>query len=117
MSYSVYLPASFKRSLKLLTRRFPHVREDVCAAIDEILRHPTLGVVVPGSEGVRKLRIRSTDLKRGKSGGFRLLYIVLSNRELICPLLIYAKSDWGDVTRRELRALLADLKQELTSIA
>jgi len=32
-------------------------------------------------------------------------------------LLIYAKSDWEDVTRRELRALLADLKRELTSMA
>ena len=27
------------------------------------------------------------------------------------------KSDWEDVTRRELRALLADLKRELTSMA
>ncbi len=116
MSYSVYLPAFFKQSLKLLTRRFPHVREDVCAAIDEILRYPMLGVVIPGTGGVRKLRVRSTDLKRGKSGGFRLLYIVLSDRELICPLLIYAKSDRKDVTRRELRALLVDLKQEFTSM-
>jgi len=115
MSCSVYLPGSFKRSLKSLTRRFPHVRADVTAAIDEVLCLPMLGVVIPGSGGVRKLRIRSTDLKRGKSGGFRLLYIVLSDRELICPLLIYAKSDQEDVTRRALRALLADLKQELSS--
>lgn len=115
MSYSVYLPDSFKRSLKRLVRRFPRVRADVTTAIEEILRLPTLGVVVPGSGGVRKLRIRSTDLKRGKSGGFRLLYVVLADRDLICPLLIYAKPDREDVTRRELRALLADLKQELDS--
>jgi len=82
MSYSVHLPASFKRSLKLLTRRFPHVRADVSVAIEEILYFPMLGAVIPGSGGVRKLRVRSTDLKR-----------------------------------RELRALLADLKRELTSMA
>ncbi len=29
MSYSVYLPDSFKRSLKPLTRRFPYDREDI----------------------------------------------------------------------------------------
>ena len=62
MSYSVYLPDSFKHSLKPLTKRFPNVRADVIAAIEEILRLPTLGAVVPGSGGVRKLRIRSTDL-------------------------------------------------------
>jgi hypothetical protein len=32
---------------------------------------------------------------------------------LICPLLVYAKSDRADVTRRELRALMADLKELL----
>jgi mRNA-degrading endonuclease RelE of RelBE toxin-antitoxin system len=117
VSYSVYLPDSFKRSLKRLTRRFPHVRADAIAAIGEVLHLPVLGAVVPGSGGVRKLRIRSSDLKRGKSGGFRLLYIVLSDRELVCPLLIYAKSNRGDVTRRDLRALLADLERELDSMA
>ena len=40
---------------------------------------------------------------------------VLSDRDLICPLLIYAKSDQEDATRRELRALLTELKQELSS--
>lgn len=115
MSYSVYLSDSFKRSLKPLTRRFPHARADVIAVIEEVLHIPSLGVVIPGSGGVRKLRIRSTDLQRGKSGGFRLLYIVLPDRELICPLCIYAKSDQEDVTRRELRAVLAELKQKLSS--
>jgi len=83
MSYSVYLSDSFKRSLKQLTRRFPRVRADLIAAIEEIL--------------------------------FRLLYIVLPDRALICPLLIYAKSDWKDITQRELRALPADLKQDFSS--
>jgi mRNA-degrading endonuclease RelE of RelBE toxin-antitoxin system len=115
MSYSVYLPSSFKRSLKQLTRRFPHIRADISAAIEELLRLPMLGAVIPDGGGVRKLRVRSANLKRGKSGGLRLLYIVLSDRELICPLLIYAKSDQEDVTRRQVRALLTDLKQELGS--
>ena len=41
----------------------------------------------------------------------------MSDRELVCPLFVYAKSDRADVARRELRALLADLKQELASEA
>lgn len=55
MSYSVYLPDSFKRSLKQLTRRFPHVRADVIAAIEEILRLPVLGAVIPGSGGIARV--------------------------------------------------------------
>ena len=39
--------------------------------------------VIPGSEGVRKLRVLSSDLHRGKSGGFRLLYLVVLEQQLV----------------------------------
>lgn len=75
MNCSLYLSASFKRSIKLLKKRFPHIQGDISLALEEMARMPTLGVMIPGSGGVRKVRVRSSDLVRGKSGGFRLLYI------------------------------------------
>jgi len=113
MSYKVFLSRSFKRSLKSLLKRFPHAKDDVSLALGEVVQTPTLGVMVPKSGGVRKVRVRSSDMPKGKSGGFRLLYLVLSDRRLICPLLVYAKSEREDVTIREIRALLADLAQDL----
>lgn len=113
MSYNVYLCQPFKRSVKLLLKRFPHIKEDVAQAIREIVQTPALGVVIPGSEGVRKLRVQSSDLQHGKSGGFRLLYVVIPEQQLLCPLLIYAKSDREDVAAGELRQLLRELAGEL----
>lgn len=43
-------------------------------AIRVLLQTPRLGLVIPGSFGVRKLRVRNTDLAKGKRGGYCLLY-------------------------------------------
>lgn len=115
MPYDIYLCSPFKRSIKRLTKRFPHVKDDAVAALRELTQNPMLGVLISGAQGVRKLRVRSTDLRRGKSGGFRLLYLVDSEHQLICPLLIYAKSDRANVARREIKTLLRDLSQELNA--
>lgn len=77
---------------------------------------PDLGVVVPGASGIRKLRIRNSDLSRGKNGGYRLLYAVDDTRSVVYLLLLYFKSDRADVTRSELQELLSDLSHELDDV-
>jgi mRNA-degrading endonuclease RelE of RelBE toxin-antitoxin system len=114
MSYNVVLTRSFKHSIKQLEKRFRHVKDDVRVAIQVLLETPTLGVVVPGAYGVRKLRVRNSDLGKGKRGGYRLLYYV-EDRPMptIYLLLLYAKSDREDVTHRELKQLLDELAEEM----
>jgi mRNA-degrading endonuclease RelE of RelBE toxin-antitoxin system len=111
MSYNVILTGSFKRSVKQLARRFRHVKDDVRGAVQVLLQSPTLGVTIPGSAGIRKLRVRNTDLAKGKSGGYRLLYWVQEQpTATIYLLLLYSKSDRDDVTRQDLQQLLHDLE-------
>ncbi|MBC8449015.1 MAG: type II toxin-antitoxin system RelE/ParE family toxin [Chloroflexi bacterium] len=114
MSYNVIPARSFKHSVKRLQKRFPHVKDDVRVAIQVLLQAPRLGVVVPGGSGVHKLRVRNTDLGKGKSGGYRLLYYVEDQPvPIIYLLLLYAKSDREDVTRQELKQLLDELGEEM----
>jgi mRNA-degrading endonuclease RelE of RelBE toxin-antitoxin system len=114
MNYSVVLTRSFKRSVKRLEKRFRHVKDDVRIAIQVLLQSPKLGVVIPGASGIRKVRVRNTDLPKGKSGGYRLLYYVGDQpAPTIHLLLLYAKSDREDVTRRELQQLLDELAAEM----
>ena len=54
MSYSVYLCQPFQRSVKLLLKRFPHVKDDVTLALREILQggrpiRPPCNVSQPGA--------------------------------------------------------------------
>jgi len=113
MSHSFFFSNSFKRSLKLLDRKYPHVKDDVRVALRALEQPPQIGTVIPASGGIRKMRVRNSDAARGKSGGYRLLYVIRADRDLICLLLVYSKSDQSDVDRTELIDLLNSLRQDL----
>jgi hypothetical protein len=64
---------------------------------------PKLGVVIPGTGGVRKLRWKSQG--RGKRGGLRVMYYVEFSNETIYLLTAYAKSGTSDLPRQLLNKM------------
>lgn len=73
MSFKFRITKRFERSIKKLKKRYPKIAKDVAKAFEEIETNPEIGVVIPDDFNIRKLRVASTDMKRGKSGGYRLL--------------------------------------------
>ncbi|OQX21926.1 MAG: hypothetical protein BWK80_31885 [Desulfobacteraceae bacterium IS3] len=112
LSCDIVLTPSFKRCIKKLIRRFSSVKKDVKSAIEFLTENPKLGVLIPGSAGVRKLRVKNSDLKRGKSGGYRCIYFFEEEINRIFMLLIYAKSDREDVNLKEIQILLEECNKE-----
>lgn len=107
----VYMPL-FERSIKHLKKRYPNIISDIEPTLETLETSPRIGSVIPKDYGVRKLRIASRDMRRGKSGGFRLLYKLASDEAdetIIYLLFIYAKSEQADVTRTQLEALIQDI--------
>ena len=114
MSYKVVLASSFKKCVKRLKKGYPRVNKDVTEVVHELVIDPTIGAVIPGGEGTRKIRVRNSDAGKGKRGGYRLIYFVSEGREpLIYLLLLYSKADQSDVTQQELSALLAEISGDL----
>jgi mRNA-degrading endonuclease RelE of RelBE toxin-antitoxin system len=112
MNYKISLGPSFKSSLKKL-KRFRHVKDDIREAIKTIQKNPALGVVVPGGHGARKLRVPNSDIPRGKSGGYRLYYLVEEQPDpVIYPIFVFSKSDQSDISARELKRLIQELQQD-----
>ena len=110
MRYEVVYGQSFGPCVRQLEKRFSHVRDDVRVGIKAILQDSRIGVVIPKDYGARKLRLLSTDIKKGKRGGFRLIYLTEDLPEpRIYLLILYAKPDKGDVSRDELRRLVGEL--------
>lgn len=70
-----------------------------------------LGDQFPGIDAVViKVRVKNSDAKKGKSGGYRLIYWVVSP-DLIVMLDIYSKSDQENITVNEVRQIIANFKQ------
>ena len=65
---------------------------------DEILKNPSRGDVIQGSGGIRKLRVGKKRAGRGKSGGFRVLYLDLPEYQTTYLIFIYEKGDLENIT-------------------
>ncbi len=86
--------------------------EERADLIDTLARDPMAGDVMPGLGGVRKLRFAPKG--RGKSGGFRVIYYVLTESQPILALLIYGKNEQDDLSpaqRKMVAAVAAAMKQ------
>jgi mRNA-degrading endonuclease RelE of RelBE toxin-antitoxin system len=116
MDYHIVYAQSFKKCIRRLEKKYRHVRDDVRDAIKEILQYPRIGPTPPGWSGARKHRVANTDAQRGKSGGYRLVYLVEDQpTPTIYLLLLYSKSDQSDVSNYEIEQLLSALDDEFKS--
>jgi len=78
--------------------------------IDFLSRNPLAGKVIPGTNGVRKVRFASSG--RGKRGGVRVIYYFLDDTMPLYALLAYAKNVRDDMSPAE-RKTVSDLVETL----
>ena len=72
-------------------------------------RNPNLGILIPGSDGLRKLRWGREGT--GKRGGVRIIYAVRKTHE-IWLLTIYGKSDVADIPAHLLRTIKREMQND-----
>ncbi len=109
MRYKIVYSAGLEKNVKDYGKRYRNVKVDLEGAIRELLENPYVGDEIPEGCKVRKLRVRNRDARKGKSGGYRLIYYIHEAEAVIYVLLLYAKSDRSNVTEKELRNLLGEL--------
>lgn len=68
-----------------------------------LFENPKAGKVMPGSGGLRKIRIPLSG--RGKRGGGRVIYYFLDRLDRIYLLFFFPKNEQADLTRDQLRAI------------
>ncbi len=70
--------------------------------ISFIAAHPEAGVVIPGTEGARKIRWSAGS--RGKRSGVRVIYFILDENHL-CLVAVYRKSDQENILPNEIKGV------------
>jgi mRNA-degrading endonuclease RelE of RelBE toxin-antitoxin system len=61
---------------------------------------------IPTPYDVYKMRLANPDANEGKSGGYRIIYMVKTAHKIIVLLTIYSKSDKENITDKEIEALV-----------
>lgn len=79
------------------------------AVIDLVAYEPTCGDIIPGSGGLRKVRIGRDGI--GKRGGTRVVYYFYNEDFPIFLLALYAKNEKSDLTTAEKREYAAAMKE------
>ncbi len=72
----------FNRNLRILVKKYRSIRNDIQPIIEQLGRGELPGDKISsvGYE-VFKLRVRNSDIQKGKSGGYRLIYYVKTTND------------------------------------
>jgi len=77
----------------------------------QLITRPAVGVIIPGSGGIRKVRWGYQG--RGKRGGVRVIYYWIIADERLLMLLIYPKNVQDNLSPAQLKALRQVVEREL----
>ncbi|QLE54278.1 type II toxin-antitoxin system RelE/ParE family toxin [Nostoc sp. TCL26-01] len=107
---SIRFSDEFESELYRLSKRFRKIRSDVQPMIEQLQQGNIVGDRIAGMGEeyiVYKVRVRNSNIQKGKSAGYRLIYQLESSTSILL-LTIYAKSDQEDIDVMEIRDILAD---------
>lgn len=77
---------------------------------EELVERPDMGACIPGSGGIRKVRVAAKG--HGKRGGARVIYYWAVSDSQIFMLLVYAKNERENLTRDQIRTLKSLVEEE-----
>lgn len=109
----IALTPRFQKDLRTLAKCYRSIRSDLQSLITQLQAGQTPGDRIMGVKyQVFKVRLKNTDVQRGKSGGYRVIYYV-KTRESIILATIYSKSDRSDVNNSIIEDAIAQFEQRI----
>ena len=111
-SVQVEIARPAARDLKYLSKKYPRALDDVMGLIGRLQNGETPGDQIPGvGFTVYKTRIKSSDLAKGKSSGYRVIYYIRAADHIIL-VAIYIKSQQVDIIAEEIRRIINEYEQQ-----
>lgn len=105
------LSPEYKQNLRALSKRYRNIRSDTQEVFEQVQAGNFVGDRIVGlgeNYIVIKVRIKNSNIQKGKSAGYRLIYQVESPTNVLL-LTIYSKSDRDDISSAEILNILASI--------
>lgn len=104
MIYKIIPTEYFKQQVCELIKVYPNIRRDLKELSRMLKQNPKSGK--PLGKKVYKIRLRNTDISKGKRSGYRVITYVIDELEKIRLLTIYAKPRKANISDKEIMAIL-----------
>ncbi|PZV07080.1 MAG: addiction module antitoxin [Leptolyngbya sp.] len=103
----------FEKEMRRLVKRYRHIQLDIQPIIEQLQAGEIPGDQIPNLDhAVFKVRVRNTDIQKGKSGSYRVIYYLQTATQILL-ITIYAKSDRSDIAAAEIREILNRAEEDL----
>ena len=103
----IALTPRFQRDLRDLAKRYRSIRLDLQPLIEQLKSGETPGDRVTGIKyQIFKVRLKNSNIQKGKSGGYRVIYYLKTETDIILAT-IYSKSDLSDVSNHVIEETIA----------
>ncbi len=104
MNYKIIPTEYFKQQIRSLLKDYPRIRKDL-KELSRILKdNPKCGKSL--GKKIYKIRLKSSDIPKGKRSGYRVITYVLDESKNVRLLTIYAKSQKSTIRDYELKIIL-----------
>ena len=104
--YKIKTTTLFNRSVKKLSKKYPNISNDFKKLLEQLKQGDFQGDKLQGFSGeVYKVRVASADQNKGKQGGFRTVYYVITKNEEVFLMEVYAKAYQEDLTNDQKQAI------------
>jgi mRNA-degrading endonuclease RelE of RelBE toxin-antitoxin system len=101
---------AFERALRSLLKRYRSILDDLQPLIETLENNQRPGDKIPNTGfDVYKVRIKNSDISKGKSGGYRVIYYLQTSDRIIL-LTLYAKSDQANISAQTIRKIIHDIE-------
>ena len=93
-----YLSKHFISQLKPLIKKYRHLKDDLGFCLKSFNKETS----IPLGNNLYKIRIKNSDIKKGRSKSFRLILFIWHTQKTLVPIVIYFKGDKENISKREL---------------
>ena len=101
----------FKKDVRRLKKKYRHIKRDIEPIIERLQGGQLIGDQIAGTDYiVYKVRVRNSDIQKGKSAGYRIIYQLESSVSIVL-IKIYSKSDRDDISIRSIQKIISDTDQ------
>ena len=104
MSYKIIPTEYFMQQVRELKKVYPNIRRDLKELASMLKQDPKAGT--PLGRRVYKVRLKNSDIKKGKRSGYRVITYVIDEFQKIRLLTIYAKPRKANITDNEIMTIL-----------
>jgi mRNA-degrading endonuclease RelE of RelBE toxin-antitoxin system len=95
-----------------LVKKYPHLKQDINPVLVQLQQGELLGDLIQHiCYSVYKVRVKNSDNNKGKSAGYRMIYYV-KQQDNIVLLSLYVKSEQGDISAADIQAIIDKWQQE-----